>query len=190
MSQWHNTASLSFTASEPPNLLTEFETWPTLGSDFERMMYADTLTYLPDDVLVKVDRAAMAVSLEAREPLLDHRLFAFGWSLPVDMRVADGNGKRLLKSVLFRHVPEALVERPKKGFSVPMAEWLRGPLRPWAEELLSTESLGEIGCFNVPFLRQVWESHSSSRADWSQQLWNTLMLASWLHDRKRGGRVA
>jgi asparagine synthase (glutamine-hydrolysing) len=148
------------------------------------MMAADMVGYLPADVLVKVDRATMAHGLEAREPLLDHNLLAFAASLPAHLRITGGKGKRALAAVLHRHVPEALVDRPKQGFSVPMDQWLRGPLRAWADEMLNDPSLATSGLFNVPRLREIFAAHQSGRIDRQHQLWNALMLISWLKARR------
>jgi asparagine synthase (glutamine-hydrolysing) len=144
------------------------------------MMAADMVGYLPGDVLVKVDRATMAHGLEAREPLLDHHLLAFAARLPPHLRIAGSKGKRALAEVLHRHVPQALVDRPKQGFSVPMDQWLRGPLRDWAQDLLAPARLDPMGLLNGPKLRALFAAHQSGRIDRQHQLWNALMLISWV----------
>ncbi len=149
----------------------------------ERMMAFDTRSYMPDDVLVKVDRAAMSHSLETRVPLLDHRLVEFAWSLPHHFKVRDGESKWLLRQLLYRHVPRALVDRPKQGFGVPIHEWLRGPLRGWAEDLLSAAALEREGPFRAEPIRELWSQHLSGRADWQHRLWPVLMYQEW--DRAR-----
>jgi asparagine synthase (glutamine-hydrolysing) len=146
----------------------------------ERMMLFDTVAYLPDDILVKVDRAAMAVSLEARAPLLSHEVFAAAWSLPLGDKVHHGGGKWILRKVLDRYVPRHLVERPKTGFGVPLAEWLRGPLRDWAEGLLAPNRLIRDGLLDPRPIRQAWEEHLSGRRDRHAQLWVILMFNAWL----------
>ena len=148
------------------------------------MAYWDAMSYLPDDILVKMDRASMAVSLESRIPLLDHRVIEFASALPLHFKVRDGQGKWLLRQVLNRYVPKELVERPKQGFSIPIAQWLRGPLRDWAESLLSETELDRSGCLNVAKVRNQWDEHLSGRRQWHNQLWNVLCLQGWLRENK------
>jgi asparagine synthase (glutamine-hydrolysing) len=130
--------------------------------------------------LVKVDRAAMAVSLETRVPLLDHRVAETAWRLPPSMIIRGGRGKWALRQVLYRHVPQELVERPKAGFAIPVGQWLRGPLRDWAEELLSERRLREEGYLDAAVVRSLWAEHRSDRRDWQARLWNVLMFQAWI----------
>jgi asparagine synthase (glutamine-hydrolysing) len=179
-SHWKVPASVVIGAAEPPTTLTDAKTWPQLADPISTMMYLDTVTYLPDDILVKVDRASMSVGLEARVPLLDHRLVEFAWRLPVDMKVRGVEGKWLLRQVLGRYVPHALTERPKMGFGLPIGDWLRGPLRPWAEDLLAEDRLAREGYFNRAPIRRLWEDHLSGRGEWPYHLWDILMFQAWI----------
>jgi len=150
----------------------------------ERMMFIDSLTYLPDDILAKVDRASMSVGLEARVPLLDHRVVGLAWSFPLEWKVGCGETKRVLRRVLERYVPRALTERPKRGFAIPMADWLRGPLRDWAEAQLDPRRLREEGYFRPGTVERKWREHIAGRADWHYQLWDVLMFQAWLEDAR------
>lgn len=149
----------------------------TCGHDF---MYRDTLSYLPDDILVKVDRAAMASSLETRVPFLDNSLVEFVWRLPIHFKIRKGEKKWILRQVLYKYIPRHLVDRPKRGFAVPIDSWLRGPLKKWADSLLEEERLTQEGYFNVRQVRKMFEEHVSGKRDWQHQLWNILIFQSWL----------
>lgn len=155
---------------------------PEVRDPRARMMYWDSLSYLPDDILCKVDRAAMAVSLETRVPFLDHRVAEAAWRLPMAMKVRGREGKWALRQLLYRRVPRELIERPKSGFALPVGEWLRGPLRPWAESLLDAHRLGVQGVLDTARVHQAWTQHLSRRRDCTSQLWSILMLQAWLNE--------
>ena len=162
-----------------------FDRLPATPADpVDRMMYRDTLTYLPDDICVKVDRAAMAVSLETRMPFLDHRVVEMAWSLPQHLLVRDGTSKWVLRQVLGRYVPPALTERPKLGFGIPLAAWLRGPLRDWADDLLAPAMLGADDYLDAAAVDRLWAAHRAGRRDHTKVLWNVLMFQSWLHSAR------
>jgi asparagine synthase (glutamine-hydrolysing) len=175
--QWVRDIMPSAEMSQNPLLRWE-ETIQPLG-ETERMMLLDQMTYMTDDILCKVDRASMSVGLEARVPFLDTELTDFAWSLPMAMKVRNGVGKWPLRQVLKRYVPEALFERPKMGFGIPVGDWLRGPLRDWAEDLLSEASLADCGFFNPQAVRRAWAEHLSGRRNLIAQLWSVLMFLAW-----------
>ena len=155
----------------------------------ERMMLVDASTYMVDDILTKVDRASMAVGLEARVPLLDHRVFEFAWSLPISQRLTAGRTKWPIREVLARHVPTELFERPKMGFGVPIGEWLRGPLRDWSEALLDKNRLSEEGVFDPAPIRNAWKSHLEGATNQQYLLWDILMFQAWLDEHKTTVRL-
>jgi len=150
-----------------------------LQDTVELMQLCDMQTYMIEDVLAKVDRASMAVSLESRVPLLDHRLLELSWRLKPDQKIRGGQGKWLLRQVLYRYVPAPLIDRPKQGFAIPLAEWLRGPLRPWAEDLLSPSALSDTGLFTSDIIGRRWAQHVTGARNWAPHLWNILMAQAW-----------
>lgn len=180
MSHWTNAADVVLNSGNAPVFLSDAKQWPATDSFEHWMMAMDAGQYMTDDILVKVDRAAMANSLETRVPLLDHRVFEFAWKLPQHMKIRNGVGKWALREVLYRHVPKSMIERPKKGFSIPLSQWLRGPLREWAEELLAESRLQAEGYFNVRLVRKAWQQHCSGKADNALKLWSILMFQAWL----------
>ena len=180
MSHWENPGQLVIGGSEYPTLINSTAQWPKVDSFEHWMMAMDAGQYMTDDILVKVDRAAMANSLETRVPLLDHRVVELAWQLPLHMKIRDGVGKWVLREVLYRHVPREMIERPKKGFSVPLGQWLRGPLRDWAEPLLNEQRLAQEGYFNSGVVRRIWSDHLQGKRDYARKLWGILMFQAWL----------
>lgn len=183
MSVWRFPEAAVPGASHPPSLLAEH--LPPQGSlsDIERMMQLDMLTYMVDDILAKVDRATMAVALESRAPLLDHRVVEFALGLPEDQKLRGDTTKWALRQVLYRHVPKDLIERPKMGFEVPIGLWLRDSLKDWAADLLDHTRLRREGYFDANLIEKLWQQHLSGRFNWGPQLWNVLMIQAWLESR-------
>jgi asparagine synthase (glutamine-hydrolysing) len=169
----------------PDGLLRAPERWARLDEPLERMMYLDLAGNLPEDILTKVDRASMGVSLEVRCPLLDHRVVELAWRLPVELKARDGQGKWILRRVLERHVPRELFDRPKMGFGVPLAAWLRGPLRDWAEALLDPRRLRREGYLDPEAVREAWSQHLAGWRDHRLLLWNLLSFEAWLDEITR-----
>lgn len=179
VSDWESSSSAVRGGVAPP-ILHQRSVGPEFQDFCVQMMFLDAVTYLPDDILVKLDRAAMAVGLEGRVPYLDHRVVEFAASLPLSMKLRNGGGKWILRNVLYQYVPPELIDRPKKGFSLPIAEWLRGALREWAEDLLDESRLREDGYFDAKIVRQIWADHLSGRRDLRHHIWALLMFQAWL----------
>lgn len=180
ISHWPDPDRLVIGATELPSQVSN----PALEIDsiVEQMMFLDSLSYLPDDILCKVDRASMGVSLETRVPMLDHRVVEFAWSLPLSKKIHNNQGKTILRNILYKYVPKSLIERPKMGFGVPIDSWLRGPLRDWAENLLDESRLSQEGFFEPGPIREKWSEHLSGRRNWQYHLWDILMFQAWLRN--------
>lgn len=183
--EWEDAAGVAG-AVPPPTLLERRADWPRLRDPVSRMMAIDALTYLPDDILAKVDRAAMAASLETRAPFLDPAVVAFAWRLPPRLRFAGGQGKAVLRRMLHRHVPAALVERPKMGFGVPLDDWLRGPLRAWAQDLLLPGAPHAPALVDPAAVDALWRRHLAGACDAASRLWPVLMLQAWCRQERIG----
>lgn len=184
VSHWHTPGDVVFDASEPRTEISHPNFDLELAGYENRMMYLDAATYLPDDILVKVDRASMAVSLETRVPFLDHQIVEFACKLPLSLKIRHGQGKWILRQLLHNYVPQELIDRPKMGFGVPIEHWLRGPLRDWAESLLDESRLHREGFFNPVPIRQKWAEHLGGKRNWQYQLWNVLMFQAWLEAQR------
>lgn len=180
LEQWQGVDGLVKGARPVSRLTANAAVWRNDLDMNHRMMLLDTVSYLTDDILVKVDRAAMGVSLESRVPLLDHRIYEFAWQLPMHMKVRDGQGKWLLRQVLYRYVPRELIERPKVGFAVPIGIWLRGPLQDWAASLLEPTRLNQEGYLDVVRVKKMWDEHQRGHRNWQYPLWCVLMFQAWL----------
>ena len=181
VSGWKQPLTVVADTVEHSTVFTRPSSWIVGMNEAERMMYLDMVTYLPEDILTKLDRASMAVSLEARVPILDHRVVEFAWRLPLSFKISGRQGKRILRNIVARHVPTELFERPKMGFGFPLADWLRGPLRCWAEDLLSETSLRRDELLNPAPIRQAWGEHLRGAKNRSTELWSVLMLQAWRH---------
>ena len=183
-SHWDQPTHIVNGAVEPHTLLTK-RNHVKLANAAEQMMYFDAVTYLPDDILVKLDRATMAVSLEGRVPILDHRVAEFAWRLPLSLRVRGREGKWILRQILYRYIPRELVDRPKSGFGIPIDSWLRGPLRDWAEDLLNEDRIRREGFFNPKPIQRTWKEHLAGKRNWAYHLWDVLMFQTWLDESRR-----
>ena len=179
VSHWREPTAIVNGSVELSTLLMDRAQWARLDDFTARMMYFDLVSYLPDDILVKLDRASMGVSLEARVPMLDHRIVEFAWQLPLAMKIRGGQGKYILRQVLDRYVPRRLIDRPKTGFGIPIDSWLRGSLRDWAESLLHEEQLRKDGFLRPEPIREKWKEHLSGRRNWQHLLWDVLMFQAW-----------
>lgn len=180
VSHWKRPGEVVTGGIEPPTALSDSNALVNFDDFTQRMMYLDTVSYLPDDILVKVDRAAMGVSLETRVPFLDHRVVEFAWRLPLDLKIRQGQGKWVLRQLLHKYVPKELIDRPKMGFGVPLDSWLRGPLKEWAEALLNEPRLRREGFFNPVAIHEKWREHQSGVRNWQYHLWDVLMFQAWL----------
>ncbi len=183
VSHWTHPGEVTIGGVEPDTSFTDPSRWAAVEGLVPRMMYLDMVSYLPDDIMVKVDRASMAVSLESRAPFLDHDVVEFAWRVPQSMRVRGDRGKWILRNLLDRYVPRSLIERPKRGFSVPIDEWLRGPLKDWAAALLDENVLRDDGFFEPAPILQRWSEHQSGACNWKNMLWNVLMFQAWRHEQ-------
>lgn len=179
ISHWPQPDDVTIGSREPKGVIWDDSLQQRIPDFTQRMQYLDTLTYLPDDILTKVDRASMAVSLEARVPILDHRVVEFAWRLPESMKIRNGEGKWLLRQLLYKYVPRELIDRPKMGFGVPIGDWMRGPLLDWAEELLSEPVFKKHGLLEPAPVLEKWRDHKSGRRNWQYLLWDVLMLHAW-----------
>lgn len=184
-STWSNPDELVIGGHETFNISEIWDTLSDFNSSEHRMMILDTLTYLPDDILCKIDRAAMGVSLETRVPFLDHRVVEYAWQLPLNMKIRDDQSKWILRQLLYKYVPRELIERPKMGFSLPIDSWLRGPLKEWAEGLINESRLHQEGYLNPLPIMQKWSEHLSGKRNWQYHLWNVLMFQAWLEEQKQ-----
>ena len=180
VSNWQEPEQLVIDGSESRTVITENSSFPDLPNFTERMMYLDLVSYLPDDILVKLDRASMGTSLESRVPFLDHRLVEFSSKIPLSMKINNGKGKWILRQLLYRYIPEELVDGPKKGFGLPIDDWLRGPLREWAESLLNKTRLRNEGYLNPELVHTIWKQHLTGKRNSHQKLWSVLMFQAWL----------
>ncbi len=182
ISHHNHPSELVLESREPETIFSDEKQWIKAPHFIQKMMYVDTLSYLPDDILVKIDRASMALGLESRIPFLDHHLVDYAWQIPLSFNVDGNKGKKLLRKILGQYIPEALVERPKMGFGVPLDEWLRGPLREWCESLLDEKRLKNEGLFDPAVIRKRWKEHLSGKSNHHYFLWTVLMFQAWVDE--------
>lgn len=182
MARYKNISEIVIGSGETKSILTDKSQWPNLGDPILDMTYIDSKCYLPDDILVKVDRATMATSLEARCPLLDKRIIEFAWKIPMSMKVNENGGKRILKNVLSKYLPQELTDRKKMGFGVPIGTWLRGPLHEWAEDLLNSQTMKQQDYFNESTVQKIWAQHQSGWRNHDDILWSILMFQAWIEN--------
>jgi asparagine synthase (glutamine-hydrolysing) len=180
VTHWRQPTDTVVGAKSADTLVDHADLWPQVGGLENLLMALDTITYLPDDILVKLDRATMAVGLEGRVPFIDYRVVEWAAALPPRAKIVDGESKHLLRQVLRRYVPDDAINRPKSGFGVPIGEWLRGPLRSWAEDLLAPARLDREGFLRAEPVQAMWREHQAGRRDWEYHLWDVLMFQSWL----------
>jgi asparagine synthase (glutamine-hydrolysing) len=183
-SLWDKSSNLVRNTTHGKTILGQSHSRSGIKNFAQRMMFLDAMNYLPDDILVKVDRASMAVGLETRVPFLNHHLIEFAWRTPLSMKIKNGQGKWLLRQVLYKYVPKELIERPKMGFAVPIGTWLRGPLRDWAEDLLDENRLKSEGFLNSTLVRDKWKEHLSGKKNWHHHIWTVLMFQGWLQNQE------
>ena len=184
-SNWQNPTDIVINSNEPGSLLNKLKSELNSLNGQQQMMVLDFLTFLPNDILVKVDRAAMANSLETRAPFLDHKLIEFVWQIPHSLKYRNGQGKWILRKILNQYIPKNLTQRPKMGFEAPLGSWLRGPLRDWAENLISERRLQQEGYFNSKIIREKWDEHLSGKKNWQNHLWNILMFQAWMETNNK-----
>jgi asparagine synthase (glutamine-hydrolysing) len=185
VSNWAEPESVVVNCVEPSSVVMEREQWPDIPDFTERMMFLDLVTYLPDDILVKVDRASMGVGLESRVPFLDHRVVEFSWKVPIWMKIKNGKGKWIIRQILKKYLPQEVVERPKKGFDFPINNWLRGSLRDWAESLLDSSRIQQEGYLNSVTIEKEWRRYLSCESNSFQRLWSICMFQAWLECEKK-----
>lgn len=182
VSQCQDPSVLVKDSIEPLTVLTDQYRKPVCSNSIESMMAMDMLSYMVDDILVKVDRAAMGVSLETRVPFLDHNVVELAWRLPIEYKLRNGVSKWVLRELLYKHIPKSLIERPKMGFGVPLNDWLRGPLKDWAASLLNNERIAREGFFEPELIESLWESHLKGERNWGERLWTILVFQLWLEE--------